>query len=70
MIKAVFLDRDGVINESHTERVKFINKPEDLYLLPGVADAIAMLRSKGYMIFVVTNQGGVDRGYGNRYPSG
>lgn len=40
MDKAVFLDRDGVINESHTERVKFVNEPWDLYLLPGAAYAI------------------------------
>ena len=30
MKKAVFLDRDGVINEVLTDRVKFVNKPKDL----------------------------------------
>ncbi|KAA6470168.1 hypothetical protein DX932_10035 [Bacillus cereus] len=29
--KAIFLDRDGVINQALTERVKFVNKPEDIY---------------------------------------
>lgn len=68
MNKAIFLDRDGVINESHTNRVKFVNSPDDFYLLPGVADAIAMLREAAYKIFVVTNQGGV--AYGLMYQSG
>lgn len=63
MKKAVFLDRDGVINEVLTHRVKFVNRPEDLYLLPGVAEAIAKIRELGYSIFVVTNQGGVGLGY-------
>lgn len=31
--KAVFLDRDGVINEVKTHRVKFVNRKEDLYFL-------------------------------------
>jgi D-glycero-D-manno-heptose 1,7-bisphosphate phosphatase len=61
--KAIFLDRDGVINESFTDRVKFVNRPSDFYLLPGVADAIAILRNLGYHIFVVTNQGGIGMGY-------
>jgi len=33
MNKAIFLDRDGVINESFTVRVKFVNRPSDFYLL-------------------------------------
>lgn len=47
MKKAIFLDRDGVINEVLSERVRFVNKPEDFYLLPGVADAIAASLSQG-----------------------
>jgi D-glycero-D-manno-heptose 1,7-bisphosphate phosphatase len=46
--KAIFLDRDGVINEVLTERVRFVNKPEDIYLLPGIADAIATSNKEGY----------------------
>jgi D-glycero-D-manno-heptose 1,7-bisphosphate phosphatase len=63
MNKAIFLDRDGVINEVLSERVRYVNKPEDFYLLPGVADAIAIFRKLGYLIFVVTNQGGIGMGY-------
>lgn len=63
--KAVFLDRDGVLNEIKSSRVDFVNTPQDLYLLPGTADAIARIREKGYLIFIVTNQAGVSLGYMN-----
>ncbi|MDZ3953499.1 HAD-IIIA family hydrolase [Bacillus thuringiensis] len=61
--KAIFLDRDGVINQVLTDRVKFVNKPEDIYLLPGAADAIAIFNRQGYMVLVTSNQGGVGLGY-------
>ncbi|PID20738.1 D-glycero-beta-D-manno-heptose-1,7-bisphosphate 7-phosphatase [Sporosarcina sp. P3] len=63
MKKAVFLDRDGVINEVLTDRVKFVNEPNQLYFLPGVAEAIKQLNQLFDYIFVVTNQGGVGLGY-------
>lgn len=63
MNKAIFLDRDGVINESFTDRVKFVNRPSDFYLLPGVANAIATFKRLDYLVFVVTNQGGIGQGY-------
>lgn len=63
MKKAAFLDRDGVINEVLTKRVKFVNKPKDLYLLPGVPEAIKKLNGYFDYIFVVTNQGGVGLGF-------
>ncbi|MGG0657222.1 D-glycero-alpha-D-manno-heptose-1,7-bisphosphate 7-phosphatase [Rummeliibacillus pycnus] len=63
MKKAVFLDRDGVINEVLTDRVKFVNKPQDLYFLPGVPEAIKKLNAFFDHIFVVTNQGGVGLGF-------
>ena len=61
--KAIFLDRDGVLNEVLSHRVKFVNQPEDLYLLEGAAEAVAELSKAGYEIFVVTNQGGVGVGF-------
>ncbi|MFR9694827.1 D-glycero-alpha-D-manno-heptose-1,7-bisphosphate 7-phosphatase [Bacillus mobilis] len=64
-IKAVFLDRDGVLNEIKSSRVNYVNIPQDIYLLPGTADAIARIREKGYLIFIVTNQAGVSLGYMN-----
>ncbi|MBB4826305.1 D-glycero-D-manno-heptose 1,7-bisphosphate phosphatase [Sporosarcina luteola] len=63
MKKAVFLDRDGVINEVLTNRVKFVNRPRDLYFLPGVPAAIKKLNAQFDYIFVVTNQGGVGLGF-------
>ncbi|GAE45226.1 D-glycero-D-manno-heptose 1,7-bisphosphate phosphatase [Mesobacillus boroniphilus JCM 21738] len=56
MKKAIFLDRDGVLNEVLSHRVKFVNTPEDFYLLEGAAEAVADLSKAGYEIFVVTNQ--------------
>jgi D-glycero-D-manno-heptose 1,7-bisphosphate phosphatase len=63
MQKAVFLDRDGVINEVLSKRVKFVNKPEQLYLLEGAAEGIKLLNDSGFLVFVVTNQGGVGLGF-------
>ncbi len=63
MNQAVFLDRDGVINEVKTNRVTFVNKPTDFYLLDGVGEAIRSFNQSGFAVFVVTNQGGVGLGY-------
>lgn len=64
MRAAVFLDRDGVIN-----RVRVRNgtpcppaSPQDLELLPGVAEALSALKACGYALVVVTNQPDVARG--------
>lgn len=59
MQKAVFLDRDGVINDN----ARHVNKPEDLIIYPSVCEAIRRLNDAGYLVFVVTNQGGVGLGY-------
>lgn len=59
MDKVIFLDRDGTINEE----VNYLHKPEDLQILPGVPEAIKLLRDGGFKILVVTNQAGVARGY-------
>lgn len=63
MKNAIFLDRDGVINEVLTDRVKFVNRPEELYFLHGVPEAIKKLNDYFNFIFVVTNQGGVGLGF-------
>lgn len=59
MKKAVFLDRDGVINDNY----KPVNTPEDLRLYPWSAESILQLNKAGYYVFVVTNQGGIEMGY-------
>jgi D-glycero-D-manno-heptose 1,7-bisphosphate phosphatase len=58
--KAVFLDRDGTINP---DEFGYINNPEGYYLYPYAADAVRLLKSLGYYVLLVTNQGGVARGY-------
>lgn len=63
MHKAIFLDRDGVVNEVKSKRVKFVNKPADLHLLGGVGEAIKKFNDADWKVFVVTNQGGVGLGY-------
>lgn len=57
--KVIFLDRDGTMNKE----VSYLYKPEDLILLPGVADAVARFNEAGYRVVVITNQAGVARGY-------
>ena len=55
----VFLDRDGtVIEEKH-----FLDRPEDVVLLPSAAEAIAKLNSLGIPVAIATNQSGIARGY-------
>lgn len=56
---AVFLDRDGVI----VEETNYLHRIEDLFVLPGVVEAIAELNNAQVPVVVVTNQAGVARGY-------
>jgi D-glycero-D-manno-heptose 1,7-bisphosphate phosphatase len=58
MKRAVFLDRDGVINRVvwHGGRLGSPWSPEEVEVLPRVAEAIEMLRSAGFLTIVVTNQ--------------
>ncbi len=59
--RAVFLDRDGVINQSYGFRPP--NNVSEFKLFPGVPEAIRHLNEAGFLVFVVTNQGGVGLGY-------
>ena len=56
--KAVFLDRDGVINvDKH-----FVHKIEDFELKRGIVELLQYLTTQNYKLFVVTNQSGIGRG--------
>ena len=55
---AVFLDRDGVLNEE----AGYIDRLERLILFPFVIDAIRLFRRAGYLAVVMTNQAGVAQG--------
>ena len=57
-MKAVFLDRDGVINED----VHHLHKIKDLKLIEKAPEAIKLLKDKGFKILVVTNQSVIARG--------
>lgn len=57
----IFLDRDGTINKYQPGRD--ILSLDELELLPGAADAIALLRAKGYFVVVVSNQPCVAKGF-------
>ena len=58
-LPAIFLDRDGTINEE----VHYLSDPAHLRLIPGAADAIHQLRAAGYPVVILTNQSGIARGY-------
>lgn len=59
MIRAVFLDRDGTVNEE----VGYLTDLSKLRLIPGAGEAIKRLNQTGYKVILVTNQSGVARGY-------
>jgi D-glycero-D-manno-heptose 1,7-bisphosphate phosphatase len=61
MHRAVFLDRDGVINVKAPEG-QYIRRWEEFRFLPEVADAIALLNRAGFAVIVVSNQRGVAKG--------
>jgi len=56
--KAVFLDRDGTI----VVHEPYVSSPNQLKLLPNVAEGIRLFKEHGYLAIVVTNQSGVARG--------
>ncbi|MEN6343153.1 MAG: D-glycero-beta-D-manno-heptose 1,7-bisphosphate 7-phosphatase [Methanospirillum sp.] len=60
MRKAVFLDRDGVLNQDPPH---YAHRIDQLVMIPRVDDAIRLLHDSGYLLVVITNQSGVARGY-------
>ena len=61
MPRAVFIDRDGVINRKAREG-EYVTSWDDFYILPGVAEAVTLLKRAGYAVIVVTNQRCVAKG--------
>jgi len=59
MKKAVFLDRDGVINVDKG----YVYKIEDFEWQEGIFDLLDYFTKKGYLLFVITNQSGIAKGY-------
>ena len=58
--RAVFLDRDGVINRKAPEG-QYITAWEQIEFLPGVGEALRDLKQGGYLLIVVTNQSAISR---------
>jgi D-glycero-D-manno-heptose 1,7-bisphosphate phosphatase len=61
MKRAVFLDRDGVINRRVAEG-EYVTRWEDFHFLPGVAEAISLLDRAGWSVIVISNQRCVAKG--------
>src|SRR2546428_14091296 len=58
-MKAVFLDRDGVLTR---ERPDYVKTPNELEILPGIGPPLRALQERGFRLVVVTNQSVVGRG--------
>ena len=56
--KALFLDRDGVINRD----VDFAHLPEQIEFMPGIFEQCRKASAEGFLLIVVTNQSGIGRG--------
>lgn len=59
MTPAVFLDRDGTLIHD----MGYLSRFEDLRWYPFAIDAVRLLNRAGFLVFVVTNQGGIGRGF-------
>lgn len=58
--RAIFLDRDGVLSP---DEFGYISNPDLYHLYPYTGEALRLLKSMGFLLFVVTNQSGIARGY-------
>lgn len=59
-MRALFLDRDGVLNVLRPN--DYVKHSDELEVLPGVPEAMALLRKRFDLIFIVTNQQGIGKG--------
>ncbi|GFD77470.1 D,D-heptose 1,7-bisphosphate phosphatase [Tenacibaculum sp. KUL118] len=57
--RALFLDRDGVINADHG----YVGTYNDFHFIEGIFDVVLFFQSMGYLPIVVTNQSGIARGF-------
>jgi len=57
--RALFLDRDGVINVDHG----YVHLPEQTQWVPGIFELCEVAKRHGYELVVITNQAGIARGY-------
>ncbi|MEO1122842.1 MAG: HAD family hydrolase [Cyanobacteria bacterium J06635_15] len=57
--RALFLDRDGVVNQDR----KYVYRPEQIEFVEGIFDLCRHARQLSNLLFIVTNQSGIGRGY-------
>jgi len=57
-MKAIFLDRDGIINKDKG----YLFKIEDFEFIDGIFEILKYFQEKEYLIFIITNQSGINRG--------
>ena len=57
-MKAIFLDRDGVINQ---ERKDYVKNLEEFKIFDNIADAISLLKKENFLVVVITNQSAINR---------
>ncbi len=60
--KALFLDRDGIINVNHG----YVHTPEQFEWVDGIIDLCHAAQTNNYRLIIVTNQSGIARGYYSR----
>lgn len=61
-MRAIFLDRDGVISKNATSPSGYVTKWEEFHFIAGSKKAIKKLTEAGFVIFIISNQGGVSKG--------
>jgi len=61
MQKAIFLDRDGVINNEESNY--YIFRTEEFFLNKGITQVLKELQDQGYIFIVITNQGGISKSF-------
>jgi D-glycero-D-manno-heptose 1,7-bisphosphate phosphatase len=57
--RALFLDRDGVINQE----IGYLSRVDQVQFLPGVFDLCRKAKELGYLLVIITNQAGIARGH-------
>lgn len=59
MNKSIFLDRDGTLIEDKN----YLKDEKEIVLLPNIIEGLKLLMEAGYLLFIVSNQSGVARGF-------
>ncbi len=57
--RALFIDRDGTINKD----CPYCHDPKDMFIYDDAVEIMKEYKNKGYLIIIITNQSGINRGY-------